>query len=165
MLNALQVLTVMIVALPMALSVAHALELPGKMRLEENTYRAVQRIYYPGFTIGGAAEPLSVVATGLLLVLTPSGTVAFWLVLTAFVAMLATVAVYWLAVHPVNKYWMEGQAVSTSGAVFFGAGSTPESRQPKWTEFRDRWERSHVARAILTSVGLLALVISLVVRP
>ncbi|MER9657196.1 hypothetical protein NKJ26_27580 [Mesorhizobium sp. M0152] len=40
-------MTIVIVALPMALSVAHALELPGKMRLDERTYRAVQQIYYP----------------------------------------------------------------------------------------------------------------------
>jgi hypothetical protein len=29
-------------------SVAHALELPGKIRLNEAEYRIVQRIYYPG---------------------------------------------------------------------------------------------------------------------
>ena len=165
MLGSLQVLTVMVVALPAALSVAHALELPGKKRLDEETYRAVQRIYYPGFTIGGAAEPLGVVATALLLFLTPIGTVAFWLVLIAFLAMLLTVAVYWVAVHPVNKYWMEGQSVNSSSAAFFGAGAKRENWQPEWTELRDRWEYSHVVRAVATSVGLVALVTSLVVRP
>ncbi|AEH86455.1 hypothetical protein [Mesorhizobium opportunistum] len=84
MYSLLQVVAVVIAALPMALSVAHALELPGKMRLDERTYRAVQHIYYPGFTIGGAAEPLSVVVTGLLLFLVPAGTTAFWAVLLAF---------------------------------------------------------------------------------
>ncbi|MCT7373701.1 DUF1772 domain-containing protein [Chelativorans salis] len=165
MFDLLQVVTVMIVALPAALSIAHALELPGKMRLDEETYRAVQRIYYPGFTIGGAAEPLSVIATGLLLFLTPAGTAAFWLVLVAFLAMLATGAIYWLAVHPVNKHWMEGQPVSASSARFFGAGAKREDREPEWTELRDRWEYAHVARAVVTSVGLLALVVSLVTRP
>ena len=38
----------MLVALAAALSIAHALERPGKMRLDEATYRAVQKIYYPG---------------------------------------------------------------------------------------------------------------------
>ena len=99
MFKLLQVVTVMIVALLTALSVTHALELPGKMRLDENAYRAVQRIYYPGFTIGGAAEPLAIIATGLLLFLTPAGTIAFWLTLIAFLAMLSTVAIYWLAIH------------------------------------------------------------------
>lgn len=52
----LEFLTVVIVALPTALAVAHALELPGKLRLDERTYRAVQRMYYPGFTVGGYAR-------------------------------------------------------------------------------------------------------------
>jgi hypothetical protein len=165
MFNLLQVVTVMIVALPTALSVAHALELPGKMRLDERTYRAVQHIYYPGFTIGGAAEPLSIIVTGLLLFLTSAGTLAFWLVLIAFLTMVSTVAIYWIAIHPVNKHWMEGQPAGRSGAAFFGANTKPEGRQPEWTELRDRWEYAHVARAVLTSMGLLALVISLVVQP
>lgn len=165
MFELLQVVTVMIVALVTALSIAHALELPGKMRLDEDTYRAVQRIYYPGFTIGGAAEPLGAIATALLLFLTLAGTVPFWLVLIALLAMLLTSAIYWLAVHPVNKYWMEGQPVSASAATFFGVSPEREGRQPEWTELRDRWEYSHVARAVVTSVGLLALVSSLVVGP
>jgi hypothetical protein len=49
----LQVVTVLLVAVAMSLTLAHALELPGKMRLDEQTYRAVQTIYYPGFTFGG----------------------------------------------------------------------------------------------------------------
>ncbi|TPK55912.1 DUF1772 domain-containing protein [Mesorhizobium sp. B2-4-19] len=164
MFGLLQVAAVMIVALPTALSVAHALELPGKMRLDERTYRAVQHIYYPGFTIGGAAEPLSIVVTGLMLFLAPFGTAAFWIILIAFLAMLATVAIYWIAIHPVNKYWMEGAALGASGAAFFEVGEKGDGPKPRWTELRDRWEYAHVARAVLTSIGLLALVISLVVQ-
>lgn len=164
MFELLQVLTVMIVALPAALAVAHALELPGKMRLDEETYRAVQRIYYPGFTFGGAAEPLSIIVIALLLFLTPGGTAAFWLVLIALVGMVLTVAIYWLAVHPVNKYWMEGQAVSASGAAFFGTGSMQDGQQPTWTDLRDKWEYAHAARAGTTVVALLSLVISLLVQ-
>jgi hypothetical protein len=57
------------VSVVMALSLAHALELPGKRRLTREQYLAVQRIYYPGFTSGGAAEPLSIVLLVALLVL------------------------------------------------------------------------------------------------
>lgn len=53
MFGVLQVLAVILVAVAMALSLAHALELPGKMRLDSETYYAMQPIYYPGFTIGG----------------------------------------------------------------------------------------------------------------
>ncbi|MBB4274373.1 hypothetical protein [Rhizobium mongolense] len=50
MFQALEILTVLIVAVAMALALAHALELPGKMRLSKEQYLAVQPIYYPGFT-------------------------------------------------------------------------------------------------------------------
>jgi hypothetical protein len=159
MFEAFQIFTVMTVALSAALSLAHALELPGKMRLDETTYRAVQRIYYPGFTIGGIGDVLGVFATALLAFLTPFDNGSFWLVLSAFLGMLAMNLVYWIAVHPVNKHWMQGQSVGTAGATFFGAG--PSGSAPKWTALRDRWEYGHVARAVLASASLLALVISL----
>ena len=53
MLQAFHILTVLMVAIGMGLSLAHALEFPGKRRLGESAYREVQRIHYPGFTIGG----------------------------------------------------------------------------------------------------------------
>jgi hypothetical protein len=63
MFRVLQVLTVILVAVAFALSLAHALELPGKMRLDKETYYAVQPIYYPGFTIGGISEPVGIILT------------------------------------------------------------------------------------------------------
>jgi hypothetical protein len=59
------------------MALAHALELPGKMRLTKEAYYAMQPIYYPGFTIGGISEPGSVILTIALLFLTPLGTVDF----------------------------------------------------------------------------------------
>jgi hypothetical protein len=84
---ALQVLTVMLAAVTMTLSLAHALELPGKLRLDTEQYLAVQPIYYPGFTIGGIAEPAVILATLALLILTPAGTEEFWLVAAALAAL------------------------------------------------------------------------------
>ena len=45
MLLVLQVVTVFFTAFAMALALAHALELPGKLRLGKETYFAVQSIY------------------------------------------------------------------------------------------------------------------------
>jgi hypothetical protein len=73
----LQVITVFLVAVAMALSLAHALEFPGKMRLTREAYLATQTIYYPGFTIGGFGEALGLVATLLLLLLIPRSSPAF----------------------------------------------------------------------------------------
>ena len=46
----LELLSVCLVAVAVALPLAHALEWPGKMRLDKEAYLATQPIYYPGFT-------------------------------------------------------------------------------------------------------------------
>lgn len=161
MLPTLQVVAVMLVALCMALSVAHALEYPGKMRLDEQTYRAVQRIYYPGFTIGGGTEPLAILATAAVALLTPRGGPAFWLALLALVAIALMHAVFWLVVQPVNKAWMKGQPTAAPATVFFRTGG--EGAGDDWTVLRNRWEIGHIVRAVLATVSLLALASSLVV--
>ena len=68
----LSVIALFLIALTMGLSLAHSLECPGKLRLDEPTYRAVQAIYYPGFTIGGLiGEFGGMLALAALLFLTP----------------------------------------------------------------------------------------------
>jgi hypothetical protein len=68
----LQVVSVFLVSVAMALALAHALELPGKMRLDKETYLAMQPIYYPGFTMGGGVgEGGGMITTLVLLLCTP----------------------------------------------------------------------------------------------
>lgn len=157
MVHFLQVLTVILVAVAMALALAHALEMPGKMRLPEDTYLAMQPIYYPGFTIGGIAEPIGLLMTFLVLLLTPTGSTAFWLTLSAFLALAAMHAAYWLLTHPVNNFWLKDFKLKGFGAGFFAFGPLERagaSSTPDWTALRDRWEYSHVIRA---GLGLLSL--------
>lgn len=56
MLLALEVVSMFFTAVAMSMALAHALEFLGKMRLNPQTYNAVQTIYYPGFTIENEAE-------------------------------------------------------------------------------------------------------------
>ena len=82
MFSTIQLVTVLLVALAMVPAVAHALELPGKLRLAREQYLMVQRIYFPGFTfVGGIAETLSVFATLGLVLMLPRGTQQFHLAL------------------------------------------------------------------------------------
>jgi hypothetical protein len=158
MLNVLQVLTVTVLAVAMALSLAHALELPGKMRLSKDAYYAMQPIYYPGFTIGGFAEPGGMILTIILLFLTPFGSADFWLTLMALLGMQG---VYWLFTHPVNKFWLQDENLSGFGSGFFSFGTHKGATRPAdWTELRDRWEYSHVARAGFAFMSPIALVIA-----
>lgn len=158
----LHVVAIVPVALAAALSVAHTLELPGKMRLDRETYLKVQHIYYPGFTFGGFSEPLGAVATAILLYFVPAGSVEFWLALVAFVAMLAMMAVFWLVTQPLNRAWTKGLRMSAAGTGFFSAGGKEAAGD--WTELRDRWEWSHVARAVFATSAFLCLLAALALR-
>jgi hypothetical protein len=160
MVLALQVVTIVLAAVGMGLSLAHALELPGKLRLGKDAYLAVQTIYYPGFTIGGMfGEVGAMLATFALMLLTPRGTPAFWLTLAALACLLIEHGVYWMVTHPVNKAWLAGEKLGGAGAAFFASGQqSPSGRS--WTALRDRWEYSHVARAVFAALAFVALVVA-----
>jgi len=158
MLFALKVLTVVFVAVAMALALAHALELPGKMRLAKEQYLTIQAIYYPGFTIGGAAEPVGLLLVLILVFALPAGSVAFWLTLAAFLALLAMHAAYWLLTHPVNNFWLKDLKPKGLGARFFAFDPlrrVEDAGTPDWIVLRNQWEFSHLIRAALGIVGLI----------
>ena len=98
----------LLVAVTMGLSLAHALEFPGKVRLDEPTYRAVQAIYYPGFTIGGlVGEFGSMLVLAALLLLTPMNSERFWWTAAALGLLLIGHVTYWIVTHPVNNAWLK----------------------------------------------------------
>jgi xanthosine utilization system XapX-like protein len=166
MLHALQVVTVISVSVAMALALAHALELPGKLRLTKEAYYAMQSIYYPGFTIGGIGEAGGLLLSIILLLLTPMGSADFSLTLVGLLGLIGMQAVYWIFTHPVNRFWLRGEKLGSFGSGFFSIGakrssSQNETRQADWMELRNRWEYSHVARAVLAMLSLICLVITL----
>ena len=157
----LQIVCVVLAAAVLSPSLAHALEAPGKYRLDQDAYLSVQRLYYPGFTLAGALEPLTGLAVLLLLFMIPAGMPSFWLTLVAALALGVMHAVYWLVTHPVNKVWQKHQPSAGAGARFFGTGSAGDLDTHSWTALRDRWERSHMVRAALSGVAFIALVLAL----
>jgi hypothetical protein len=162
MLNALQELTLVVIAFTMAPVLAHALELPGKMRLAKDAYFQVQRIYYPGFTIAGFGGPASILLTFVLLFLAPYGTRVFWLTVVALCGLVGMEIVYWTVIHPVNKVWVQDLPLSSAASGFFGFGRRnpgSDARSPEWTDLRNRWEYAHAVRAGLAFCSFVALVI------
>jgi hypothetical protein len=120
MLPILQVITLVLVAVGVSLTLAHALELPGKMRLGKEDYVAVQSIYYPGFTIGAFfGEFGAIIAALVLLIATPSDAPGRLLTFVALIALLFMHALYWMLTHAVNKYWVADQKLGKAGAAFF----------------------------------------------
>ncbi|GLQ56942.1 anthrone oxygenase family protein [Devosia nitrariae] len=158
----LEILAVLAAAVALAPSLAHALEYPGKLRLDRLDYMTVQPIYYPGFTMTGFAEPVAaLLALGLLFVL-PAGSSAFWWALVGFVALVAMHVTYWLVTHPVNRVWLKEERLHPTGERFFaaGGGEEPSTADEDWEKLRNRWEYSHMLRAALAGLGLVSLTIT-----
>ena len=155
----LSLVAVFLVAVTMGLSLAHALEFPGKVRLAEPTYRAVQAIYYPGFTIGGLiGEFGALIVLPVLLVLTPAGTKQFWWTAASFGLLVLAHLTYWFVTHPVNSAWLKGTDLTGAARSFFGTFSSSES---DWVRMRNLWEFSHVARAVLAAASFVVLLVAI----
>ncbi len=118
MLLTLQVLTILTVSIAMALSLAHALEFPGKLRLNKETYLNMQMIYYLGFTIGGMVGEAGGLLATLALLWATENAVAWRLILAALFCLLVMHAVYWLVTHPVNNFWLKDTNVDRASNVF-----------------------------------------------
>jgi hypothetical protein len=162
MMKSVSILGLLLVAVTMGLALAHALELPGKFRLDRNTYVAVQGIYYPGFTIGGLiGEFGGLVVLLVLLFMVPFGTERFWWTAAAFGFLVSGHAVYWLVTHPVNNFWVKDIDMSGAGAAFFSLLSARDGAAGDWTQMRAVWEYSHVARACLAMASLVSMAIAL----
>jgi len=156
----LSILALFLVAVTMGLGVAHALEFPGKLRLDEPTYRAVQAVYYPGFTVGGLiGEFGGMLALGILLMLTSSNTERFWWTAASLGLLLLGHAIYWVVTHPVNQAWLKGSDLTGMSRTFFALFSKPEA---EWRHMRNVWEYSHVARACLAALSFLSMTLALI---
>lgn len=163
MLIALQILCIILVAVAMSLSLAHALEWPGKLRLGKDAYVTTQSIYYPGFTVGGVAEPLGILALLVLTLFAPAGA-AFWLTLGALVALAASHLTYWLLTHPVNNFWLKDHKLAAAGSGFFSFAARGIDASD-WKALRDRWEMSHLIRAACAGASFILLVIAVAIGP
>lgn len=168
MIQTLQVLTILLVSVAMALSLAHALELPGKLRLSEEQYIGMQVIYYPGFTIGGIAEPAGLLCSFVLLIYIQGSGTAFWLTAGSFTALLAMHVAYWLLTHPVNNFWLRDFKLQGPAKRFFAFDPLKRANNENpsdWTVLRDRWEYSHVIRAVLGLISLALLATAITASP
>jgi hypothetical protein len=152
----LTILCLMLVAAKFGTSLAHVAELPGKLRLGEETYKSVQTIYYPGFTLVGlVGEAGGMLAIGVLLYLTPYATSRFWWTAAALALLVAGHATYWLLTHPVNRFWVGEVAMSGAGSAFFSVFAG--QRTGHWTELRNAWELSHVIIACFATLSLISI--------
>jgi len=159
MITGLQFAALLLLAIVMSLSLAHALEYPGKLRLDREHYLAVQTIYYPGFTYAGVAEPAAVIVLAVLLPMIPAGSARFWLIAGALVAAALTHVLYWWRTAPVNKVWLRQEELSPAAERLFGRDPQANANTD-WQKLRARWEHSHILRAITSGSSFLQVVVA-----
>jgi hypothetical protein len=134
-------------AITMSAAVAHLMELPAKMHYEPSLYVRLHRTLYPTFgKTAGLAEGVAVISTGAL---------AWWMrrrrspgfpMTVAAAGLLAAAhGTFWTWVAPANKTM---------------SGWRLDSIPSNWEQWRDQWEYSHAARAVLVTGALGALVLS-----
>lgn len=124
---------------------AHLLELPNKVVLDGSTWLAVQQHLYRGWGpfLGAPAEIGALATTlALLIVRRPNGETRrlTFVAVLSYAAMILTFFVLNAPVNDALSHW------------------TPASLPPDWESYRFRWESGHAIAALLSIVGLAALV-------
>lgn len=71
-------------------------------------------------------------------------------------------AAYWILTHPLNKFWMRHHDLTgfSGGFIRFDPAKrdAPDAAgENDWKRIRDRWEYSHVVRAVLAGLSLISL--------
>jgi Domain of unknown function (DUF1772) len=140
-LRLLRLSSILSIAIGMSAAFAHLMEMPAKMRYDPALYVKLHRTLYPNFgRIAGAAEILSVLSTaGLALWLRQRRSGAFPSTAAAAGCLAAAHGTFWVLVYPANTTMFKWQL---------------DSIPAEWIHWRNQWEYSHAARAILETAAL-----------
>jgi len=132
-------------ALAFGLTVTHDLEIPGKQMLSGADWLTVQHTFYGGFAIvGGVAEVLGLISTGLLIFLLWNRRASFALTLVAAISFAGMLALFAFGNNPLNQQI---------------ASWTPETLPANWREIRNAWDSFHAASSALAALALTSLLI------
>ena len=132
-------LSILFVALTMAPSVAHLLELPNKISLPADDYLTVQQIYR-GWALLGVVILGAVLSTAAHLIVLRLRRQPWLLAAVGLACLIAGQAVFWAFTFPANQ--------ETSNWTML-----PNN----WTHLRAQWEYSHAAGALLNLSAFVAL--------
>jgi hypothetical protein len=128
---------------------AHFMEMPAKRHVDPGLWLAMLQQVYPTMfgTVGAAFEIGAMIGACGLAFAVRDRRPAFTWTLAAAALMVASHAIFWALVAPVNAVLVP---------------LTPETLPADWTRLRDQWEFTHSARAGLQFLALAALVVSVV---
>jgi hypothetical protein len=143
----LQFLVIVLVAMALVPVGAHLLARPNKIELPEEQYFTTQAVYL-GWALPTGVVLISAIIASLVLTIVIRGRgAAFWLALTSFVLMTATLVIYFIWTQPANS-------ATTNWTV------VPDN----WRELRTQWEFGHTVNAVLTFIALCAVTASTLIN-
>jgi hypothetical protein len=143
-----RLITIMFVSLSMSMAFCHLLQLPPRMSYDAELWRATQSMFRLfGPPVGAIIEIGALVLAAILTFLVRQRRPAFRWTLACAVCLFAAQAAWWLLINPANNEM-----------VHWTMNSIPAD----WTRYREQWEYTHAARAILQIAALGALAISLI---
>lgn len=148
-LRAWRFLTIILVSLSMAMAFCHLLQLPPRMSYDGAQWVATQSLYQLFGTVGAFIEVGALLLATVLSLIVFTRRPAFQWTLFGTVCLLIAHVAWWLFIAPVNV------EIATW---------TPDTIPANWTWWRDQWEYTHMARAILEILGLSALVFSVLIE-
>src|SRR6266850_3277449 len=162
----LQIVSIFLVSIAMSLSWRMRWSFPASSGWTRKPNVPCRRSTIPVFTFGGFSEGLGIVALLAVLLMTPTESAAFPWTLIGFIAFVAMHSAYWIITHPVNKFWLKDQDLKGFSAGFFRFDPLKRHGQKHdaeetWKSLRDRWEYSHVLRAVLAALALVALAVAI----
>jgi hypothetical protein len=137
-----QFLAIVLTALALVPAGAHLAELPNKIGLDQEAYFIVQSIYR-GWALFGIALFGALAANLAAAIVARRQRAPFWLALSAFLLVAATLVIFFTWTYPTN------QATSNWTVV-------PQN----WQELRRQWEYAHATNAVLTFLALCAITLS-----
>lgn len=134
-------------ALALGLTLTHDLEIPGKQQLSGAEWLVVQHTFYGGYAIvGGLAQIVGLISTGILLFLLRQQRTALILTLIATLSFVGMLALFAFGNNPLNQ-----QIVTW----------TSQSMPANWHEIRDAWDRFHAASSGFAALAFTVLLIAL----
>jgi hypothetical protein len=147
MIKVLRFLSLIGAALVLGLTLTHDLEIPGKHLLSGADWLTVQHTFYGGFAlVGGMAEVLGLISTGLLAFLIRKQLTAFILTLVASLCFAGMLVLFAFVNQPINL-----QVVSW----------TPQTMPANWRTLRDAWDGLHAASSLLSALSFVSLLLAL----
>jgi hypothetical protein len=141
-LRVLQFLAIVLVALALAPGCAHLFALPNKIGLPQDRYFIVQDIYR-GWALLGIVLFGALAACLALTVALWRRRGPFWLALSAFALVAATLVIFFTWTYPANQ--------ATANWTVAPAN---------WQDLRTQWEYAHAVNAVLTFLALCAVTLS-----